>query len=140
MRRMDDPVEVLRQSKRIAVVGASATPGKDAHDIPRRVLDMGYDVVPVNPRGGELWGRTVHRSLAEVPGAIDLVNVFRPSEEAAGVAREAIACGAKGVWLQTGIRSDEAERLAKEAGIAFVQDACISVIARRVRFLDPPEA
>lgn len=136
---MDDPVEVLRDSKRIAVVGASATPGKDAHDIPRRVLDMGYDVVPVNPRGGDLWGRTVYRTLAEVPRPIDLVNVFRPADEAPSVAAQAIAADAKAIWLQTGIVSAEAERIARQAGLRYVQDACISVVARRIQWLDGPK-
>ena len=138
-RNMDDPVSVLRRSKRIAVVGASATPGKDAHEIPKYVADHGYDVVPVNPRGGEIFGRTAYRSLAEVPGPIDLVDVFRPSEEAPGIAREAAAAGAKGLWLQTGLTSDEAARIAKEAGMAYVEDACIRVVARRIEYLDSQE-
>lgn len=136
---MDDPVEVLRWSKRIAVVGCSATPGKDAHEIPRRALEMGYDIVPVNPRGGELFGRAVHRSLADVPGPIDIVNVFRPSEEAPQVAREAAAVGAKALWLQSGIESAEAERIARAAGMRYVENACLSIVARHVRLMDAPE-
>lgn len=133
---MDDPLEVLRQTKRIAVVGCSATPGKDAHDVPRRVLEMGYDVVPVNPRGGEIFGRPVYRSLSDVPGPIDVVNVFRPSDETPPVAREAVAVGAKALWLQTGIAHPESERIAKEAGLRYVENACIMVLARRLRWLD----
>ena len=133
---MDDPVETLRKSKRIAVVGASATPGKDAHDIPQYVAQHGYDVVPVNPRGGELWGKTVYKSLAEVPGPIDLVDVFRPSEEAPGIARQAAKVGAKGLWLQTGLTSAEAAAIAKAAGMRYVEDACIRVTAKRIEFLD----
>lgn len=133
---MDDPLDVLRQTKRIAVVGCSATPGKDAHEIPRRMLEMGYDVVPVNPNATEIFGRHVYPSLADVPGPIDVVNVFRPSEFTPPVAREAVAVGAKALWLQTGISHPESERIAREAGLRYVEDACIMVLARRLRWLD----
>ena len=135
---MDDPLEVLRATHRIAVVGCSATPGKDAHEVPRRVLEMGYDVVPVNPHATEIFGRKVYPSLAEVPGPIDLVNVFRPSEFTPPVAREAVAVGAKALWLQTGIAHPESERIAREGGLRYVEDACIMVLARRLQFLDGP--
>lgn len=133
---MDDPIEVLRDTKRIAVVGCSATPGKDAHEIPRRMLEMGYDVVPVNPNATEIFGRKTYASLADVPGPIDLVNVFRPSEATPPVARDAVAVGAKALWLQTGIASAEAERIAKAGGLRYVEDSCVMVLARRLRWLD----
>ncbi|HET6406229.1 MAG TPA: CoA-binding protein [Candidatus Thermoplasmatota archaeon] len=133
---MDDPVDLLRRSKRIAVVGASGTPGKDAHEIPKHLLEQGYDVLPVNPRGGEMFGRQAYKSLAEVPGPVDLVNVFRPSEEAPAIAREAVAAGAKAIWLQSGLESEEAARIAREAGLAYVENACVRTVQRRLAHVD----
>ena len=121
-----DPLDLLARSRTIAVVGCSATPGKDAHDIPQRISRR-YEVHPVNPKADEIFGRKAYRSLADVPGPVDIVNVFRPSEEAPGVARQAVAAGAKALWLQTGIRSEEARRIAEEAGLAYVEDVCIGV-------------
>ncbi|HVM46140.1 MAG TPA: CoA-binding protein [Candidatus Thermoplasmatota archaeon] len=135
---MDDPIDLLRWSKRIAVVGCSATPGKDAHDIPRRAGSPARRRTPSPARGGELFGRTVYRSLAEVPGPIDIVNVFRPAEEAPAIAREAAAAGAKALWLQSGLESAEAERIARAAGLRYVENACLSIVARHVRLLDGP--
>lgn len=127
-----DPVELLAKKPRIAVVGCSASPGKDAHDVPMLMLSKGYDIVPVNPRAGEIFGKKAYASLAEVPGDIDVVNVFRPSAEAADVARQAVAAGAKAVWLQLGITSDEARRIATDAGLAYVEDRCMKVEQARL--------
>lgn len=130
---MDDPIEVLRESRRIAVVGCSATPGKDAHEVPRMMAEMGYDIVPVNPHADKIFGRQAYRTLAEVPGPVDMVNVFRPPAEAAGVARQAVAKGARSLWLQTGITSVEAEQIATAAGMRYVENACLRVVVRYVR-------
>ena len=128
----DDPVDVLRHSKAIAVVGCSATPGKDAHEIPRFMLAHGYDIIPVNPTAPEIFGRRVFRSLAEIDRPVDLVDVFRPAAEAPEVARQAAAIHAKGLWLQLGIKSDEARRIAQEAGMRYVEDRCLKVEHRRL--------
>lgn len=128
-----DPRELLQHAKIIAVVGCSANPGKPAHRVPAELLGLGYDIRPVNPHfSGDFLGRTVHKSLAEVQGRIDIVDVFRPSEEAPDVARQAVAVGAKAVWLQLGIASDEARRICEAAGIAFVEDRCMGVEARKL--------
>src|SRR5918995_6276582 len=89
---------VFAETGTIAVVGASGDPAKPAHRIPRYLQAQGYRIVPVNPRGGELLGEPVARSLAEVDGPIDVVEVFRPAAEAPQIAREAIRVGAKVVW------------------------------------------
>ena len=128
-----DPREVLRRSRRIAVVGCSATPGKDAHDIPREVLEMGYDVLPVNPTAKEIFGRPAYARLEDVPPPIDLVDVFRPAAEAPAIARAAVAAGARALWLQTDLRSDEARRIAEEAGLDYVEDRCVRTEARRLQ-------
>lgn len=132
---MDDPLAVLRKSRRIAIVGASSTPGKEAHEIPLRMMELGYDIVPVNPRLSELGGRQAYARLADVPPPIDLVNVFRPSDEAPAIARDAVAAGAGGLWLQTGLTSAEAARIAQAARMPYVEDVCIRVVAGRLRYL-----
>jgi uncharacterized protein len=109
----------------IAVVGASADPAKPAHRIPRYLQEQGYRILPVNPRGGELLGEPVARSLAEVEGPVDVVDVFRPAAEAPGIAREAVAIGAKVLWLQAGIESQEARQVAEAAGLTVVMDRCL---------------
>lgn len=123
---------LVRSSRRIAVVGASRDPGKAAHQVPAALLAMGYDITPVNPSGGELLGQVVAPSLAQVSGPIDLVDVFRPSADAADITRQAIAAGARAVWLQLGIVSDEAAALCAAAGVLFVQNRCLLVEARRL--------
>src|SRR5439155_25368012 len=91
------------------------------------LLSHGYDVVPVDPTHDQVLGKKCYAQLSDVPGKIDLVNVFRRPEFCAEVTREAIAAGAAGVWLQSGIRNDVARELAEQAGIDFVQDRCIMV-------------
>ena len=125
--RVTDPVELLRRSKRIAVVGCSATPGKPAHDVPRMALEHGFDIVPVNPSAPEIFGLKAYKSLAEVPGPIDIVDVFRPAAEAPDVARQAVAVGAKALWLQLDITSEEARRIARDAGLDYVEDRCLRI-------------
>ncbi|MEO6944602.1 MAG: CoA-binding protein [Lacisediminihabitans sp.] len=119
--------ELLKTATTIAVVGASRHEKKAAHRIPRRLLKAGFTVIPVNPHADEILGQKVYRSLAEIPVPIDIVDVFRPSEEAAAVAEQAAAVGAKTVWLQTGIISPEAREIADSAGMNFVEDTCIGV-------------
>ncbi|HEY2960112.1 MAG TPA: CoA-binding protein [Actinomycetota bacterium] len=127
---MDAPLQerllrIYAETKTIAVVGASADPSKPAHRIPRYLQSQGYRIRPVNPRGGEILGEPVARSLAEVDGPVDVVEVFRPAEEAPRIAREAVEAGAKVLWLQTGISSEEARRVAEAAGLTVVMDRCM---------------
>ena len=125
------PGQVLAAARTVAVVGCSTDPRKAAHYVPRALLGAGYRVVPVHPSAGEILGQRAYPSLAEVPEPVDLVNVFRPATEAPEVARLAVAAGAKALWLQLGIRSPEARRIATEAGLAYVEDRCASVELRR---------
>jgi uncharacterized protein len=112
-------------AKTIAVVGASDNPQKAAHGIPAYLRREGYRIIPVNPKGGEMFGEKVRTSLAEIDDPVDAVDVFRPSEETPDIARQAAAIGAKVLWLQEGIHSDEAQRIAEEAGMTFVSDTCM---------------
>jgi uncharacterized protein len=120
-------VDRMLQAKRIAVVGMSDDPDRPSHGIGGYLLAHGYEVIPVNPKHDQVLGRKCYASLQDVPGAVDLVNVFRRPEFCADVTRQAIEAGAKGVWLQAGIRNEAAQRLAADAGIDFVQDRCIMV-------------
>ena len=103
---MRTPAEILRDSTTIAVVGASRHEEKTAYAVPLQLKLHGWRVIPVNPYADEIWGERCYHSLAEVPVPIDLVNVFRPSEQATDVVRQAVAVGAKAVWLQQGIVSE----------------------------------
>jgi predicted CoA-binding protein len=129
----DEELREILALETVAVVGCSTTAGKDAHDVPRYLIDHGYDVVPVNPFADEIFGRTAYDSLSEVPDGVDIVDVFRPSEEVAGVVDEAIEREDAGVvWTQLGIRDDDAAARAEEAGKRVVQDRCIKVEHRRL--------
>ena len=129
----DDELREILDLNRVAVVGCSATPGKDAHEIPKYLQQQGYEILPVNPFADEILGETADDSLADVPDDIDIVDVFRPSEEVAGIVDEAIERGGVTViWTQLGIRDDEAAARAEDAGIRVVQDRCMKVEHRRL--------
>lgn len=130
-----DPVEkVLGYAKRIAIVGVSDDPYRSSYGVAAALLERGYEVVPVNPTIDEVLGLQSYPSLAEVPGEIDVVDVFRQAEHLEGVATEAARAGAKALWLQSGLRSVEARRIAEEAGMDYVEDHCLKIeTARRSR-------
>jgi uncharacterized protein len=123
---------IYRDARTIAVVGASADPEKAAHRIPEYLQQQGYRIRPVNPRGGELLGEPVATSLAEIDGPVDVVDVFRPSAEAPDIARQAVAVGAKVLWLQLGVASDEAQRIAEDAGLTVVMDTCMGAAHKQL--------
>ena len=128
----DDLRLLLRSAKTIAVVGCSTQPGKPSHEVPRYLIEQGYRVIPVHPSAREILGERACASLADVPGPIDIVNVFRPAEEAPAVVQAAIARGARAVWLQQGISHPDAAARAREAGLAVVMDQCIMQVHRRL--------
>ena len=118
-------LRIYAETGAIAVVGASADALKAAHQVPRYLQSQGYRILPVNPRGGELFGEHVFPSLAEIDVPVDVVEVFRPAQEAPEIARQAIAIGAKVLWLQLGIVSEEARRIAEAAGLTVVMNRCM---------------
>ncbi len=125
--------DVLESTETIAVVGCSTSPGKAAHDIPKYLLDHGYDVVPVNPYADEIFGRKTYDELADVPEGVDLVDVFRPSEETGPIVDAAIErADVDTIWLQLGITNDAAGERAETAGKRFVQDRCLKVEHQRL--------
>jgi len=122
----DDELRSILGHDRIAVVGCSSTPGKDAHDVPRYLDRQGYDIVPVNPYADEIFGKAVYDSLAEVPDGVDIVDVFRPSEEVSGIVDEALdRDDVSVIWLQLGIHDDAAVERAEAEGRQVVQDRCM---------------
>ncbi len=125
---MKCPRDILCDALTIAVVGASRYPEKAAHAVPYQLLRHGWRVIPVNPSATEIWGERCYPVLAEIPEPVDLVNVFRPSGDATEVVRQAVEIGAKAVWLQQGIVSADGRRMAVEAGIDYVEDACTAVV------------
>jgi len=124
-------IERLLKAERIAVVGLSDDPSRPSYGVAEYLRGRGKEIVPVNPNHERIMGLKSYGSLAEVPGHIDLVDVFRRPEHCPQVVRDAIAAGAGGVWLQSGIVSEEASRLAGEAGMDFVQNRCLMVEHRR---------
>ena len=134
----DELVEhILRSYSTITVVGASATESKAAHSVPAYMQQHGWRIIPVNPHAEEILGAPVYPSLADIPEQIGLVDVFRPSPETADVARQAVAAGATALWLQLGIRSEEARQIAESAGVLYVEDRCLIIEQRRLK-LDAP--
>ncbi|HET6704155.1 CoA-binding protein [Amycolatopsis sp.] len=120
--------EILAQANTIAVVGLSRDPAKAAHGVPAVLQAHGFRIIPVHPTATELLGEKVYRSLKDIPEPVDLVDVFRPSPEAPGIAADAVEIGAKALWLQQGIVSAEARRIAEEGGLSYVEDRCTAVV------------
>ena len=123
-----DPARILRDTRTIAVVGASPEPHRSSHGVMRYLLDQGYRCIPVNPNCAEVLGVPAVSSLAEIEEPVDLVDVFRRPAFCPTHAREADAAGAKTLWLQLGIVSPEARRIAEEAGLDYVENACTAVV------------
>lgn len=125
--------DILREAKTIAVVGLSSRPNRPSHEVARYLQQQGYRIVPVNPREASVLGEKSYPSLRDVPFHVDLVDVFRRAEDVPLVARDAVAIGADTLWLQLGIFSAEAERIAREGGLRFVENLCTKVEHARLR-------
>ena len=118
--------QLLKSASTIAMVGASSNPDKASYGIMQRLQKVGYRVIPVNPRELEILGERSYASLIDIPERIDIVDVFRRAEDTPAIAYDAATIGAKALWLQTGIVSEDAAARAKAAGLMVVMDACIA--------------
>lgn len=123
----ESAMDRMLKAKRIAVVGLNNDPNRPATRIAEYLVDHGYEVIPVNPHFQELLGVKCYPGLDAIPFQVDAVDVFRRSDVCVEVVRDAINAGAGGVWLQSGIKSEPARKLAEEAGMPFVQDKCLMV-------------
>lgn len=129
----DAELRELLGLRTVAVVGCSATSGKDAHEIPSYLLEHGYEVIPVNPNREAVFGREAYDSLSDVDREIEVVNVFRPSEEVSDVVDQVLEReNVKVLWLQLGISDPDAEARAEDAGIHVVSDRCMKVEHQRL--------
>ena len=126
---LQDVKPALENTKRIAVIGVSASPEKPAHYVPEYMLENGYEIVPVNASlaGQDMFGKTVRPSLSEIEGAVDMVDMFRRSEHLDGHLEDILAMNPrpKFVWLQLGIRNDEFAAQLEAVGIEVIQDRCL---------------
>jgi len=123
---VDDVIyRILGAAKTVAVVGLSDKPYRPSHDVARYLREKGYRVIPVNPRIREALGEKSYGSLSEIPGDVDLVDVFRKSETVPAIAEEAIRIGAKYFWMQEGVVNEEARIRLAAAGIPVVMDRCL---------------
>jgi len=127
------PAEILSEAHTIALVGASPRPERPSHQVMRYLLEQGYRVIPVRPNRTQILGVSVAHSLADIEEPIDLVDVFRRAEFCPAVAEEAVAVGAKALWLQLGIVSPEAREIAEAGGLDYVENECTAIVHRAVR-------
>jgi predicted CoA-binding protein len=127
---MRTPAEILAETRTIALVGASPRPERPSHGVMRYLLEQGYRVIPVRPHRSEILGVPCVASLRDIDEPVDLVDVFRRPEFCPAVAEDAVAAGAKALWLQLGIVSPEARQIAESAGLEYVENACTAVVHR----------
>ena len=124
--------EILKSSHVVAMVGASSNAERPSNHVFEYLLNAGYTMVPVNPKDEQIFGQKVFRTLQDIPLQIDIVDVFRNPDQAPQVAREAVAVGAKVLWLQEGVVSEEARDIALSAGLKVVMDRCMLKEHRRL--------
>ena len=129
----EDVQRILKQTKTIAVVGLSDKPDRDSYQIASYLQQHGYRIIPVNPRVNEVLGEKAYPSLRDVPDPVDVVDIFRRSEDVPPIVEDAIAIGAKVVWMQAGIVNEEAAARAEAAGLGVIMDACMRSAHRTLR-------
>lgn len=130
--------DILTSTTTIASFGLSSSDEKESYWIVSYLKEQGYKIIPVNPKADEILGEKVYRSLSDIPEKVDVVQVFRKSEDVPPVVDEAIKIGAKVVWMQEGIVNHEAAQKAEEAGLQVVMDACMRATHRRLGIAPKP--
>jgi uncharacterized protein len=124
MNKIEEIKQILEEHKVIAVVGLSSNPIRPSHGVAQYMQRQGYKIIPVNPMETEVLGEKSYANLSEIPFPIDLVDIFRRSEEAGKIVDEAIEIGAKSVWLQEGVLDEDAVKRAEDSGLISVMDLC----------------
>jgi predicted CoA-binding protein len=130
---MPDTSDILRKYKTIAVVGLSNNPMRPSHGVSEYMKHQGYRIIPVNPGHSEILGEKAYRTLEDIPEPVEIVNIFRRSDQVGPVVDSAIKVGAKVVWMQEGIENEEAAEKARAAGLEVVMDRCILKEHRYIR-------
>jgi predicted CoA-binding protein len=126
-------LDIFREARTIAVVGLSPNPERPSHRVARYLQEQGYRIIPVNPTVDSVLGEKSHACVADVPPPVDVVDIFRRSEDVPPVVDEAIRVGAKVVWMQEGVVNEEAAERARNAGLAVVMDRCMLKEHQRLR-------
>jgi len=119
--------EIINTAQTIAVVGLSAKENRPSNMVARYLLEAGYTIIPVNPGQSEILGQKCYPNLSDIPVAIDIVDIFRRSQDIPPIVEETIAIGAKTVWMQQGIVNEEAAALARSKGLKVVMDRCLKI-------------
>ena len=127
--------DILRQYRTVAVVGASSNPERESYGVARYLQEHGYRVIPVNPGETEVLGERAYPDLRSIPEPVEVVDVFRKAEYVPGIVEEAIAIGAKAVWMQSGIRHEAAAERARAAGLEVVMDRCMRTEHRKMAMI-----
>lgn len=128
----DKLMKILKEYNSIAVVGCSRDPKKAAYKVPKYLKEHGYEIIPVNPYADEILEEKVYKTLSEIEVPVDIIDIFRPSEECLEVVREAIKLKPKVIWMQLGIINMEAAKLAEKYGIKVIMDKCILIEHKRL--------
>lgn len=132
MQSLRDLKLIFEQTKTIAVVGLSTNPARPSHSVPQYLKDHGYRIIPINPMAEEILGQMSYPDLKAVPVPIDVVQVFRKPEEVPAIVEDAIAVGAKVIWMQLGIVHEGAAKRARSAGLQVVMDRCMRATHREL--------
>ena len=120
-----DPKTIVKEAGTVAVVGLSNDPEKASNEVGAYLMEQGYRIIPVNPKEDEVLGERAYDTVADIPEQVDVVDVFLPSEKTPKIAEDAVLAGAKTLWLQEGIESSEARRIAEEGGLNYVENRCM---------------
>lgn len=134
-RHTDEEIRKIYNLKNIAVVGMSRDPAKAAHSVPKYMIERGFNVIPVNPSAVEILGRRTYSRVSDIKSQVDILDVFRPSEDVYPIVEDSIRKrGIRVIWLQEGIHNSDAEKIARDNDIEFVFNRCI--MAEHMRLFD----
>ncbi|MCP4613581.1 MAG: CoA-binding protein, partial [Planctomycetes bacterium] len=137
---MEPEEEILRTSKIIAVVGLSPKKDRPSHEVAEYLQQQGYRIIPVNPKATEILGEKSYPDLLSIPEKVDMVDIFRRSEDVVSIVEEAIKIGAKSIWMQEGVTNEEAAELAREEGLSVVRNKCMRTMHMKITgVLEPDE-